>query len=153
MENASKALIIAGAILLSILIIGLGMQVYNNASATMGSANMSSQEISSHNSQFEAYEGRVKGSQIRSLIGIINQNNIDFLDRQVSVEKGGSKELSELGIDVGTEEPVKVTTNDKLRNNTTYFVSFGYDDNNLLDKVFIRGYNDNSTTGGSSSNP
>ena len=153
MENASKALIIAGAILLSILIIGLGMQVYNNASATMGSANMSSQEISSHNSQFEAYEGRVKGSQIRSLIGIINQNNIDFVDRQVSVEKGGSKDLSELGIDVGTEEPVKVTTNDKLKNNTTYFVSFGYDDNNLLDKVFIRGYNDNSTTGGSGSNP
>jgi len=29
MENASKALIIAGAILLSILIIGLGMAIYN----------------------------------------------------------------------------------------------------------------------------
>ena len=29
MENASKALIIAGAILLSILIIGLGMFIYN----------------------------------------------------------------------------------------------------------------------------
>ena len=31
MENASKALIIAGAILLSILIIGLGMYIYNMA--------------------------------------------------------------------------------------------------------------------------
>ena len=30
MENASKALIIAGAILLAILIIGLGMFIYNS---------------------------------------------------------------------------------------------------------------------------
>ena len=32
MENASKALIIAGAILLSILIIGLGMFIYQQSS-------------------------------------------------------------------------------------------------------------------------
>ncbi len=32
MENASKALIIAGAILISILIVGLGVIIYNNVS-------------------------------------------------------------------------------------------------------------------------
>ena len=32
MENASKALIIAGAILLSILLISLGIMIFNNAS-------------------------------------------------------------------------------------------------------------------------
>lgn len=41
MENASKALIIAGAILLSVLIISLGIMVYNNAKNTVGSANLS----------------------------------------------------------------------------------------------------------------
>lgn len=40
MENASKALIIAGAILLSILIIGLGMFIYQQASGAMGNANL-----------------------------------------------------------------------------------------------------------------
>ena len=35
MENASKALIIAGAILLSILLIGLGMMVYSKAKGTL----------------------------------------------------------------------------------------------------------------------
>ena len=35
MENASKALIIAGAILLSILIIAIGMFIYNSASSTI----------------------------------------------------------------------------------------------------------------------
>ena len=41
MENASKALIIAGAILLSILIISLGIMVFQNAKSTVGSADMS----------------------------------------------------------------------------------------------------------------
>ena len=45
MENASKALIIAGAILLSIAIIGIGMAVFQMASGTISSANMSAQEI------------------------------------------------------------------------------------------------------------
>ena len=38
MENASKALIIAGAILLAIAIIGIGMFVYNNVSGTIRDA-------------------------------------------------------------------------------------------------------------------
>ena len=40
MENASKALIIAGAILLSILIIGLGMMVFNQAKEAMTGTGM-----------------------------------------------------------------------------------------------------------------
>lgn len=31
MENASKALVIAGAVLISILIIGIGIAIYNNS--------------------------------------------------------------------------------------------------------------------------
>ena len=57
MENASKALIIAGAILLSILIISLGIMVYNNAKNTVGSSNLDKQEIQTFNSQWEQYEG------------------------------------------------------------------------------------------------
>ena len=60
MENASKALIIAGAILLSILIITLGLGVYNNASSSMKNASLDPQELQAHNSQFLAYEGRQK---------------------------------------------------------------------------------------------
>ena len=45
MENASKALIIAGAILLSILIISLGILIFSQAQDTINSINMSEQEI------------------------------------------------------------------------------------------------------------
>ena len=40
MENASKALIIAGAILLAILIIGLGIFIYRQAANTVSDTGM-----------------------------------------------------------------------------------------------------------------
>ena len=66
MENASKALIIAGAILLSIAIIGIGMYVFNMASGTINQANMSGQEIEAYNSEFTKYEGVQNGAPLFS---------------------------------------------------------------------------------------
>ena len=71
MENASKALIIAGAILLSILIIGMGMFIYNQAQDQIqkSAGQMSTEEINVHNSQFKSYEGdRQSGSQVKQLL-------------------------------------------------------------------------------------
>ena len=47
MENASKALLIAGAILLAILIIAIGMFIYNSAQSTINNSmqSMSTQEV------------------------------------------------------------------------------------------------------------
>ena len=45
MENASKALIIAGAILLSILIIGLGMFIYRQAAGVMNNTGLDELEV------------------------------------------------------------------------------------------------------------
>ena len=52
MENASKALIIAGAILLSILLISLGIFVFTQAQDTMGSINLNDQEVMAFNNKF-----------------------------------------------------------------------------------------------------
>ena len=57
MENASKALIIAGAILLAILIIGLGMFIYNQAADTLDGAQLDGQKVDSYNREFLQYEG------------------------------------------------------------------------------------------------
>ena len=78
MENASKALLIAGAILIVILIIAIGMIVYNSSKGTIDEAvsQMSSQEVTMYNNQFTTYEGdRVNGSTVRSLLDIIQTNN------------------------------------------------------------------------------
>ena len=55
MENASKALIIAGAILLAILIISLGIVVINNSRDTINNANVDKQAAETFNNQFEVY--------------------------------------------------------------------------------------------------
>ena len=75
METASNALIIAGAILLSILIIGLGMFIYQQAAGVMGDVNMDSQEVQAYNSQFLNYEGQRSGTQVRALCDLVRNHN------------------------------------------------------------------------------
>ena len=55
MENASKALIIAGAILLAILIIGLGIYIYNQASNSVSDTGMDKIAVRQFNGKFEPY--------------------------------------------------------------------------------------------------
>lgn len=77
MENASKALIIAGAILLSILIIGLGMMVFNQAKEAMTGTGMDKTKIATYNSTFTDYEGtNVNGTRARSLCDTVRNHNI-----------------------------------------------------------------------------
>ncbi len=75
MENASKALIIAGAILLSILIIGLGMFIYQKAAGALEGININQQEVQSYNSPFINYEGTQTGSAVRALCDAIRSHN------------------------------------------------------------------------------
>ena len=56
MENASKALIIAGAILISILLISLGIVIYNSAKDAASTDQMDDFQVSAFNSKFTQYE-------------------------------------------------------------------------------------------------
>ena len=87
MENASKALIIAGAILLAILIISLGILIYNQAAGIVNSNSMSDVEITQFNAQFTQYQGTQSGSTVRALLQEVLSNNLtqDDDDRKVSV--------------------------------------------------------------------
>ena len=75
MENASKALIIAGAILLAILIISLGILIYNQASGVVGNNTMSEVDIQTFNQKFTQYVGEQRGSAVRSLIQQVQASN------------------------------------------------------------------------------
>lgn len=77
MENASKALIIAGAILISILVISLGVLVFNNARTTVSNKNLNSQDAKAQNQQFEDYFGTdIQPSQCKELLSTIRTNNL-----------------------------------------------------------------------------
>lgn len=69
MENASKALIIAGAILLAIVIISLGLVVVNNSRSAINSGDMTEQEIQTFNSKFTPFEGgNIGGTNVKTLL-------------------------------------------------------------------------------------
>lgn len=79
MENASKALLIAGAILICILLIAIGMYIYNSAQGTIQTAasQMGQQEKEMYNAMIRKYLGNSKkGTDVKQMIeDIINQNN------------------------------------------------------------------------------
>lgn len=77
MENASKALIIAGAILLAILIIALGVFIFQraqNSASDLGG--LDETKVQSVNQKYENYEGSsVTGSDVRALMTKVRTNN------------------------------------------------------------------------------
>lgn len=92
MENASKALLIAGAILICILLIAIGMYIYNSANSTVDSAvsQMSQQEKDIYNAKVKSYLGdTIKGSEVKSMIDNIismNQENVGKSGKFISIE-------------------------------------------------------------------
>ena len=77
MENASKALIIAGAILISIMIIGLGVAIFSKAKSNINSQNLNSEVAQAQNEKFSSYIGdRMTASEVKSLMSVIRTNNI-----------------------------------------------------------------------------
>ena len=105
MENASKALIIAGAILLAILIISLGILIYNQASGIVTNNSMSEVDINTFNSKFTQYGGNQRGSAVRALIQQVDSSNAvpENTNRQVKVVKtDGSTEMTLNDVDTGS---------------------------------------------------
>ncbi len=130
MENASKALIIAGAILLSILLISLGIMIFTQAQDVVQGSGMTEAQISSFNSKFTKYEGAKKGTLIRSLI------------QEVLATNATSEENDDIEVTVnGTDEPDTVA----ISNNRTYFVQLEYGDSGRVSNILI--YEGNSAEG------
>ena len=78
MENASKALIIAGSVLIAILIISLGLFIFKSTEGTTDQTKKLGEtlEVQQFNSQFLKYCGDyVKGSQVRTLCEVIIAHN------------------------------------------------------------------------------
>jgi len=116
MENASKALIIAGAILISILLISVGVLVMNSTGSMTDEVGRTTDTmaIQTFNSNFTTYEGvEVTASQVKSLMSLIKSSNAS--------NGNGGKAIT----DVGTEDKyvylVKSTNNgqDGIINNTS----------------------------------
>ncbi len=124
MENASKALLIAGAILLAILIISLGLMAYQQAKNSAGSANLSKTEIEVFNSQWENYLGKNKtAAEVRALYSAVIAHNASETklgtNRWITITKTGTPNKNTLTADPNIEM-------DNPSNSQTYEITAGY---------------------------
>ena len=131
MENASKALIIAGAILLAILIIGLGMFIYNQAADTLDGAQLDGQKVDSYNREFLQYEGTKQGSQVKTLLNNIKSHNRKAEDASQVIIATEEEYESNAKVSAPSQES-KEDVDDgisgiKILSAKTYNITFAYD--------------------------
>lgn len=120
MENASKALIIAGAILISILIITLGIMIYGQAKGVINDNAMSDLEIQQFNQKFTQYEGdRVRGATVNSMLQTVLANNI-------SADGEESRQVSVSGADIELKKADTGLPDKKASTGATYKVKCNY---------------------------
>lgn len=98
MENASKALLIAGSVLIVILLIAVGMKIFNSTAGTTGAVEgtMASTEIAMFNNKFTPYIGDNK--TVNEAIALVNKvmanNSTNTADKKIYITlqqiEGGS---------------------------------------------------------------
>lgn len=156
MENATKGLMIAGAILIAIVLIGLGVWLVSQTDVFKDAASSTLDEsiVSSFNSAIEQYEGKQSGSNIKSLLTKLNTMNLDATNEGVFAEKcigisvtsGSDKNLKDPDFKEHTEytdsfSKAVVAARSKINSGKTYFVSLDYDGSTkLISKVTITDY-------------
>lgn len=147
MENASKALIIAGAILLAILIIGLGMMVFNNAKNALTSANLDAEQIDAFNSRFESYQGDSKrGTDVRTLCDTVKNSNASEDEAKIALVYTESKVAGATGNGVTSQTDI-LSVRNELKNGARYKVKIEYSDaSKLINKITISPASTSKTT-------
>lgn len=122
MENASKALIIAGAILLAILLISLGIMIFNQAQDTVTNSGMTEAELTAFNNKFLKYEGQQKGTMVKSMMQDVMANNANASDgHTVTVTLNGTA----------------ITDTSTIQTKKTYTVTMQYGASNATDHTRI----------------
>ena len=131
MENASKALIIAGAILISILLISVGIIIMNaiNEPVQQGASAADSQAIEIFNSKFTSYAGEQKGTTVRQLISTVRSMNGANSSNKVNIN-------SEVADGAAADGTVNMSLAD-VDSSATYTVDFDFADSGYIENITI----------------
>lgn len=134
MENASKALIIAGSILISILIISLAVVVFRNlAGSVEENADLTQQQKEAFNSKISPYVGEnISGSQVNALIQLARTINQKAITNNDMVQRVTISGVGECKIDNNGKVTYK-----NVPTGVFYKVSGNYSTNGLLTSITI----------------
>ena len=77
----NKLIVVLGAIIiLAILLISLGIMIFNQAQDTVTNSGMTEAELTSFNNKFVKYEGKQKGTMVKSMMQEVKSNNANSSD-------------------------------------------------------------------------
>lgn len=117
MENAVKALLIAAAVIIAIVLITLGMNLLNTGSEQIDNVDFSEYEIEQFNGKFRKFEGEsVSGSEVNTLITTVFNHNNQQEDASTRVKLtvtgagAGEDGVTIETTDTSTSSPKKVAT-------------------------------------------
>lgn len=121
MENASKALIIAAAILIAIVLITVGVYIIGVGQDQIKNSGMSDIDKTAFNQKFLGYEGAQKGSVVRTIVNEVMAIN----------NSSEASDESRVGVTGTAGVVLEAQANQQpnwgnLRNTQTYYVRFGY---------------------------
>lgn len=89
MENASKALLIAGGVLIAMVIASFGVYLYGvfHSHSENLLAAMSEKEVNEFNAKFQAFENKkLTANEVVSIINLVRDNNMNNESLQIQLE-------------------------------------------------------------------
>ena len=136
MENASKALIIAGSILVSILLISIGVFIINSIGDTQANMEdaMGTQAIETFNSTYTAYIGQQSGSNVKTLLNKVSTNNSKGNVAHPIDIKGT---VGEAAGDGATGSAISEITANIITTKTYKVIISAYDENGYVSEITI----------------
>ena len=152
MENASKALIIAGAVLVAIMIVSLSVLIFRNFSETAkNAANMDEQEIAEFNSKILPYTGEsISGSQVNALVQLVLSIDTSCVSKNDSTQavtlsykdRTTNNELLGVSITEDASEGLKLNRTGSIRRVPTgsseyYNVEYDFNRYGLINNITI----------------
>ena len=134
MENASKALIIAGAILLAIIIISLGLVVVTRVRGQVEGTNIDKQTMEAFNSDWDIFVGDKKSAMdVKSLCAKAIANNAS--EKGLGTEKYVS--ITGSGINISEDGTTTSTINPAQNNTKTYKIEITNYKNGLVSAITV----------------
>lgn len=155
MENATKALLIAAAVLVAIIIISLGVAIVSGARDQINKSSdaLDDAEVEAFNSKFSSYEGgNVSGTRVKTLVKTAYQQNLKEEDesRRVTVKLEGSKENN--GTLISTDEKNLKDNSQSINTGSRYSVKFETKKSGMIETIILTELSNNSNSGNGGSN-
>lgn len=138
-----KGMMEIGAILVLIVIMSMGIAVYNTASIKRTDIGKTANalEMQSFNSQFTAFSGtNISASQVRTLISAVISSNATNDNHKITVITSASTGLpADALFTNGTSDASDMAKiNKELKSVTKYSIELNYDNNGFIDEIVIK---------------